>query len=116
MLVSLPLRWGLASAGACDTTMCPAAFLQVRRIELSRIGATGAVDPSLLLQLLLECELEGVTRLRCCEGMLPTWDEALFKKLEGLRILNLSSCQLSSLPSGTEHLLIDLSWQPDETN
>jgi len=58
------------------------------------------VDPTLILQLLLECELEGVTRLRCCEGMLPAWDAALFMKLEGLRILNLSSCQLSSLPSG----------------
>ena len=92
--------------------MCSAALLQVRRIELSRIGATGAVDPSLVLQLLLECELEGVTRLRCCEGMLPTWDEALFKKLEGLRILNLSSCQLSSLPSGTA----DPSWHLDEQN
>lgn len=77
---------------------------QVRRIELSRIGASGAVNPSLILQLLLECELEGVTRLRCCEGMLPTWDAALFRKLEGLRILNLSGCQLSSLPSGTLHL------------
>ncbi len=96
--------------------MCSAALLQVRRIELSRIGATGAVDPSLVLQLLLECELEGVTRLRCCEGMLPTWDEALFKKLEGLRILNLSSCQLSSLPSGTGHLSADPSWHLDEQN
>ena len=61
------------------------------------------MDPSLILQLLLECELEGVTRLRCCEGMLPAWDSALFRKLEGLRILNLSSCQLSSLPPGTSH-------------
>ena len=76
------------------------ALLQVRRIELSRTAASGAVDPTLILQLLLECELEGVTRLRCCEGMLPAWDDALFRKLEGLRILNLSSCQLSSLPSG----------------
>ena len=86
--------------------------LQVRRIELSRIGATGAVDPSLVLQLLLECELEGVTRLRCCEGMLPTWDAALFRKLEGLRILNLSGCQLSSLPPGALHLAAESSFGP----
>ena len=57
--------------------------------------------PSLILQLLLECELEGVTRLRCAEGMLPDWDPQLFSRLEGLRILNLSSCQLASLPAGS---------------
>ena len=74
--------------------------MQVRRIELSRTGPSGVVDPSLILELLLECELEGVTRLRCCEGMLPAWDAALFAKLEGLRILNLSSCQLTALPTG----------------
>ena len=56
---------------------------------------------SLILQLLLECELEGVTRLRCAEGMLPDWEPKLFSRLEGLRILNLSSCQLSSLPAGS---------------
>ena len=69
------------------------------------------VDPSLILELLLECELEGVTRLRCCEGMLPLWDASLFAKLEGLRILNLSSCQLTALPTGMsnpQHALVNL--------
>ncbi len=75
--------------------------VQIRRVELSRTAASGAVAPSLILQLLLECELEGVTRLRCAEGMLPDWDPELFSRLEGLRILNLSSCQLSSLPAGS---------------
>ena len=74
---------------------------QIRRVELSRTAASGSVAPSLILQLLLECELEGVTRLRCAEGMLPDWDPELFSRLEGLRILNLSSCQLSSLPAGS---------------
>ena len=74
--------------------------VQIRRVELSRTGASGAVASSLILQLLLECELEGVTRLRCAEGMLPDWDPKLFSRLEGLRILNLSSCQLLSLPAG----------------
>ncbi len=54
----------------------------------------------MILELLLGCELEGVMRLRCCEGMLPAWDAPLFAKLEGLRILNLSSCQLTALPTG----------------
>ena len=77
-----------------------ALHVQIRRVELSRTGTSGAVASSLILQLLLECELEGVTRLRCAEGMLPDWDHKLFSRLEGLRILNLSSCQLSSLPAG----------------
>ena len=76
---------------------------QIRRVELSRTAASGAVASSLILQLLLECELEGVTRLRCAEGMLPDWDSKLFSRLEGLRILNLSSCQLSSLPAGSSY-------------
>ena len=77
--------------------------VQIRRVELSRTEASGAVAPSLILQLLLDCELEGVTRLRCAEGMLPNWETKLFSRLEGLRILNLSSCQLSSLPAGSFH-------------
>ena len=77
--------------------------VQIRRVELSRTGTSGAVASSLILQLLLKCELEGVTRLRCGEGMLPDWDPKLFSRLEGLRILNLSSCQLSSLPAGSSH-------------
>lgn len=85
--------------------------VQMRRIELSRTGPSGVVDPSLILELLLECELEGVTRLRCCEGMLPAWNAPLFAKLEGLRILNLSSCQLTALPTGmsvSQHALVSL--------
>ncbi len=56
--------------------------------------------PSLLAELLAGCELEGVTRLRCSEGMLPAWDAALFGRLLGLRVLNLSACGLAALPAG----------------
>lgn len=74
---------------------------QVRRIELLRTSASGAVAPSLVGELLQACELEGVTKLRCSEGMLPGWEPALFRRLLGLRTLNLSSCGLAALPVGT---------------
>ena len=53
----------------------------------------------------MQCELEGVTRLRCAEGMLPAWHASLLAKLEGLRILNLSACQLLVLPPGAAPVL-----------
>lgn len=73
---------------------------QVRRIELSRTTASGAVAPEFVSELLCACELEGVAKLRCAEGMLPAWHADLFARLDGLRVLNLSSCGLSALPPG----------------
>ncbi len=73
---------------------------QVRRIELSRTTASGAVAPEFVSELLGACELEGVAKLRCAEGMLPAWQPELFSRLDGLRVLNLSSCGLSALPPG----------------
>lgn len=73
---------------------------QVRRIELSRTSASGSVAPELVSELLGTCELEGVAKLRCAEGMLPVWQPGLFARLNGLRVLNLSNCALPSLPAG----------------
>ncbi|BDA47659.1 probable calcium-independent phospholipase A2-gamma at C-terminar half [Coccomyxa sp. Obi] len=73
---------------------------QVRRIELSRATASGAVAPEFVSELLAACELEGVAKLRCCEGMLPVWNADLFVRLDALRVLNLSNCALSALPPG----------------
>ena len=75
-------------------------LLQVRRIELARSTGTGSVSPALLEALLHEVELEGVTRLRCAEGLVPPWEPRLLQRLLGLRTLNLSSCGLTALPAG----------------
>lgn len=73
---------------------------QVRRIELLRATASGVVAPSLVSELLAACDLEGVSKLRCAEGLLPNWDAKLLGRLAALRVLNLSGCALSSLPAG----------------
>jgi hypothetical protein len=78
------------------------AAAQVRSIELSRMSASGAVAPSLVSELLAACELEGVTKLWCAEGMLPAWDAELLARLAGLRVLNLSNCGLTILPAGED--------------
>ena len=73
----------------------------MRRIELARSTGAGSVAPALLDALLQEVELEGVTRLRCAEGLVPPWEPRLLQRLTGLRTLNLSACGLSALPPGT---------------
>lgn len=82
------------------TQLTKACAAQVRRIELSRATASGAVAPEFVSELLAACELEGVAKLRCCEGMLPVWNADLFVRLDALRVLNLSNCALSALPAG----------------
>ena len=49
-----------------------------------------------------------MTKLRCAEGLLPAWEIALFARLDGLRVLNLSGCGLAALPAGGDVLPLNL--------
>lgn len=72
---------------------------QLRRLELIRVSTSGSVSAALLSDMLHNCDLEGLTRLRFSEGMLQLWEDSLLSRLEALRSLNLSSCGLSAIPS-----------------
>ena len=60
----------------------------------------GAPNAALLATLFGELPLEGVTRLRCAEGMVPLWDPPFVGRLQKLRVLNLANCGLATLPVG----------------
>lgn len=48
---------------------------QLRRMELSRMSTSGSAQQHVLSAIMREVDLEGVTRLKCAEGLTRIWDD-----------------------------------------
>ena len=48
---------------------------QLRRMELSRLSTSGSAQQHVLSAIMREVDLEGVTRLKCAEGLTRIWED-----------------------------------------
>ncbi|KAK9861855.1 hypothetical protein WJX84_002096 [Apatococcus fuscideae] len=72
---------------------------QLRRMELTRMSTSGAAQQHVLSAIMREVDLEGVTRLKCSEGLTRIWEDTPGERLACLRVLNLNHCGLTGLPA-----------------
>ena len=48
---------------------------QLRRMELQRLSTSGSAQQHVLSAIMREVDLEGVTRLKCAEGLTRIWED-----------------------------------------
>lgn len=54
---------------------------QLRRMDISRLTASGVVPPALVESIMTECDLETLTRMRCGEGTAHIWEDSIVSRL-----------------------------------